>query len=313
MERTIALSDLRRVVDEAYEQFKSDKEGTVDQRVADADSKTFGISIVLADGTVISKGDADTKAPMGDIVKVPLHQVLLSQMSVDDIIKRSCEADRFRGEKPAKPHHLGISAHGIRAVSAIEPTGDREGKYDIIINDIIDLMGGDAPELDVKLYESLQAQNATAGVTKAITDTDYKLYDDVDLSVDIYTRLTALRASAKQLATMGATIAADGVCPTTERTVFDGEQASTVVAMMAAMGPRRINRPWLVSTGLPAKSGFGGGIVGVLPGVFGVGVVAPALDGAGTSVKGIKAVTYIMRKLNLSAFSSAKVVIDKNR
>ncbi|MDE7126249.1 MAG: glutaminase [Muribaculaceae bacterium] len=313
MERTIALSELRNVVEQAYEEFKDGHEGRADQHIKDIDPQTFGISVVLADGTVINTGDAGTQVPIGDIADIPFHQLLLTQKNVDQIVSLSGEGIRFRGRKPHKPHHTGINVHGVRATSALEPTGDPDEKWNFIISNLINLMGGDSPVLDDRLYKSLQAQNATNGVEQALTDAGYQLYDSLKTSVDLYTRLSSMRASARQLATMGATIAADGVCPTSGDIVFDGTLSSTVVAMMAAMGPHRISRPWLISTGLPAKSGFGGAIFGALPGVMGIAAVSPQLDGAGTSVKGIKSLTYIMRRLGLSAFSSTRITIDKDK
>ena len=44
---------------------------------------------------------------------------------------------------------------------------------------------------------------------------------------------------------------------------------------------------WLVSVGLPAKSGVSGGIFAVLPGRLGIGVFSPRLDAQGNSVRGI--------------------------
>ena len=38
---------------------------------------------------------------------------------------------------------------------------------------------------------------------------------------------------------------------------------------------------WLYHTGLPAKSGVGGGIIAVSPGKFGIAVISPPLDDAG--------------------------------
>ena len=76
MERKISLSDLRKAVDEAYELVKSIKEGEIDPRNTGARENQMGISVVLADGTTINKGDTDVKVPMGSIVRVPLASVM---------------------------------------------------------------------------------------------------------------------------------------------------------------------------------------------------------------------------------------------
>ncbi|HCH42690.1 MAG TPA: glutaminase, partial [Alistipes obesi] len=59
--------------------------------------------------------------------------------------------------------------------------------------------------------------------------------------------------------------------------------------------------------GLPAKTGVGGGIMAVIPGVMGLAAFAPPLDSAGNSVKAQKALEYISVRLGLNIFSPARV------
>ena len=54
---------------------------------------------------------------------------------------------------------------------------------------------------------------------------------------------------------------------------------------------------WLYRTGLPAKSGVGGGLIAVSPGRFGIAVIAPPLDEAGNSVKAQRAIADISNAL----------------
>ena len=53
----------------------------------------------------------------------------------------------------------------------------------------------------------------------------------------------------------------------------------------------------MFKTGLPAKSGVGGGIIAVSPGKFGIAVVSPPLDSAGNSVKAQKTIEAISSAL----------------
>ncbi len=65
----------------------------------------------------------------------------------------------------------------------------------------------------------------------------------------------------------------------------------------------------LYTTGLPAKTGVGGGIMGVVPGVMGVAAFAPPLDEAGNSVKAQKALAFIAGHLNLNIFGTTRCVM----
>lgn len=309
MDRIIALSELRQAIDEAYEQFKSLKEGAVDPRLSSADTEKFGISVTLADGTVIKKGDTDVKAPLGSIVKIPVASIMLSQNSPQELMKKSGQcACQCQGKKVKIP----FSHKGIRAVSALEPVGDPDSKWNFIENRMIDLMNS-APELDVNLYEQMKKQAIEAKVEDTLTADGYYLYDNAAQSIDLYLRAESMTASADQLSMMGASIAADGVNPVSQKIVYDGSISERIVGMMAAKGPHKMTLPWNLVAGIPAKSSFGGSIVGVFPGVFSIAAYSPALNPKGVSVKAAHAIMYVMNKLQISVFQSANLKIDKSK
>ena len=55
--------------------------------------------------------------------------------------------------------------------------------------------------------------------------------------------------------------------------------------MIATVGFYQHTGDWLYTSGIPAKTGVGGGVMGVMPGVMGIAAFAPPLDDAGNSVK----------------------------
>ena len=85
---------------------------------------------------------------------------------------------------------------------------------------------------------------------------------------------------------MAATLAAGGKNPVTGKQVIDAAKVPNVLAVMSTAGLYDDSGKWLYHTGLPAKSGVGGGIIAVSPGKFGIAVVSPPLDEAGNSVRG---------------------------
>ncbi len=313
MTRKIKFDDLRSAVNEAYEQLKNDNEGTPDTTYnsCGCTDGCFGIAVVLTDGSVITAGTTDCKTSLGSIAKIPISSCLLSQMTPDEIIQKSgqcpcaCNA-KGKSQKPDIP----FSAHGLRAISAIQPTGDADGKWEILSDRMVKLMGS-APELDDKLYESLKQQAIDANVEDTIAASGYYLYDDAPIAIDTYIKAVSMKASALQLATMGATIASDGVNPTNGQEVFDGKFAQNIVALMAAKGPHKMSKPWLMGAGIPAKSSRSGAMVAVMPGAFGIAAVSPMLNEAGVSVKAAKAIKMIANKLDINVFASARVEIVK--
>ena len=78
-------------------------------------------------------------------------------------------------------------------------------------------------------------------------------------AVDLYTRQCSIGVNAKDLATMAATLAFGGKNPVTGKQVMDAAKVPGVLAVMATAGLYDDSGKWLYRTGLPAKSGVGGG------------------------------------------------------
>jgi len=122
--------------------------------------------------------------------------------------------------------------------------------------------------------------------------------------VDLYTRQCSIGVTARDLAVMAATLAFAGRNPVTGRQVIEAHKVPGVLAVMATAGLYDDSGKWLYHTGLPAKSGVGGGIIAVSPGKFGIAAVSPPLDSAGNSVRAQRAITAISNTLGGNPFGS---------
>ena len=94
--------------------------------------------------------------------------------------------------------------------------------------------------------------------------------------------------NAHDLAVMGATLANAGVNPVTKQTAIQRQHVKDVLSVMLTCGMYDYAGEWAYRVGLPAKSGVGGGICAVVPGLAGIGIFSPLLDARGNSVRGIK-------------------------
>lgn len=309
MERFIKLDDLKQVVNEAYETQKTNQAGEPDPLVKDMNVGEFGISVRLTDGTKFDVGHTQSQFAIGGgIERIPISIQLLTQMPAEDLLgklgtKCGCKC---KGNEIPKPRPAHIHPKGVRAMSLVEPTGNPEGKMKVV-SDIMTGLMGSSPALDDTLYKTSTQNNAANNVVNLFAEAGFELYDSTELSLDLFTRIHSMLATTEQLALMGATIAADGVNPVTKEIVFDGTLASTVEGMIAAKGPRHMAKPWMILTGTPAVSSFGGGFLAILPGIGAIAAFSPELNEAGVPVKAALAVKYILNKLQLSALASAKV------
>jgi len=122
-------------------------------------------------------------------------------------------------------------------------------------------------------------------------------------AVDLYTRQCSIGVNARDLAVMAATLAFGGRNPVTGSHVIDASRVPGVLAVMATAGLYDDSGKWLYHTGLPAKSGVGGGIIAVSPAKFGIAVVSPPLDIAGNSVRAQYAIAAISNALGGNPFA----------
>lgn len=202
-----------------------------------------------------------------------------------------------------------VNAGAISACSMISPTGDSAGKWKAIVDNITALSGS-APELIDELYKSESDTNYNNRAISWMLKNYNRIYDDVEMSLDLYTRQCSLGVTTTQLSVMGATIAGGGRNPLTGQQTFDNEIAPKITSMVATVGFYQHTGDWLFSSGIPAKTGVGGGVMGILPGLLGICAFAPPLDDAGNSVKAQAAIKAFVNTLGIGIFEGDRVIID---
>ena len=83
-------------------------------------------------------------------------------------------------------------------------------------------------------------------------------------------------------------------------------QAKQVNAVMLTCGTYDAAGEFAYRVGLPGKSGVGGGILAVVPGVLAIAAFSPPLDDAGNSVRGQVAVATVAQHLGHNLFAPRK-------
>lgn len=308
MSRKFTIDELKTAVNEAYEKYKDLDKGEVNPIVNTVNPNAYGITVMLTDGTTVNRGDTNTAAALGDIANLAVHAVLLQQNTVKELYKKAGKTSTHEVRKLKLP----VSAHGLRAYSAVIPQNDADGKYDIIADNLVNMLGS-APDLDDKLYENLTALCNKQDVINKLAAVGYELYDDANIAVNGYTKLESLTVTTTQLAQFGATIAADGRNPKTGEEVFDGTISAPLTTIAAIHGNTDRNRRWLLKAGVPAVFSFAGMVLAIMPGVGAIAAYSPEVGKHGRSKKGARAVAYITRAIGYNIFGSAKVEYDKKK
>src|ERR1043165_8369895 len=130
--------------------------------------------------------------------------------------------------------------------------------------------------------------------------------DNWQRAVDLYTKQCSIGVNAQDLAMMAGTLANAGKNPVTHKAIIDSNKVPGILAVMATAGLYDDSGKWLFATGLPAKSGVGGGIIAVSPGKFGIAVISPPLDDAGNSIRAQRAITDISNALGGNPYAPVK-------
>ena len=319
MSKTISVSQIKEAAQEAYEQFKDNTGGKNADYIpylANIDKNLFGISICLLDGRTITLGDSSYCFGIESVSKVHTAILALRQYGAKEILDKigadatglpfnSIIAILLENDHPSTPL---VNAGAISACSMVQPIGDSAKKWDAIVGNVTDLCGS-APQLIDELYKSESDTNFNNRSIAWLLKNYNRIYDDPDMSLDLYTRQCSLGVTALQLSIAAGTIANGGVNPVTKKEVFDAVLAPKITAIIAAVGFYEHTGDWMYTSGIPAKTGVGGGVMGVLPGQFGIAAFAPPLDGSGNSVKAQLAIQYIMNKLELNVFSNNHITV----
>jgi glutaminase len=314
-------ANVQTAVDAAYAKFKDLKEGKNADYIpalAKVDPNLFGIAVVTADGKVYTAGDVKTEVSIQSISKVFTMAQVIQEQGLESIEKRigvDATGARFNSI---------IAVEGVRTVvgsgapemnplvnpGAISATSMvAGGSADAVWNKIIgfhnDAAGRELTVLQ-DVYKSESDTNQRNQAIGALMLAYGYIKDNWQQAVDLYTRQCSIGVNARDLATMAATLAVGGTNPVTKKPVIDAAKVPGVLAVMATAGLYDDSGKWLYHTGLPAKSGVGGGIIAVAPGKFGIAVVSPPLDDAGNSIRAQRAITAVSNALGGNPYSTTK-------
>ena len=320
MEKKISISQIKEVAQEAYDEVKKQTGGKNADYIpylANIDSKLFGLSICLMNGQTINIGDTDYRFGIESVSKVHTAILILRQYGAQKVLDmigadatglpfNSIIAILLENDHPSTPL---VNAGAISADSMVQPLGNSDGKWKAIVDNMTELCGS-APQLIDELYKSESATNFNNRSIAWLLKNYNRIYDDPDMSLDLYTRQCSMGITAEQLSICGATIANEGLNPNTNKQVFDKALAPKITSMIATVGFYQHTGDWLYTSGIPAKTGVGGGVMGVMPGVMGISAFAPPLDDAGNSVKAQLAIKYIMNKLGMNVFNGHRIHVQ---
>lgn len=157
-----------------------------------------------------------------------------------------------------------------------------------ILDRVRKLAGAPDIQFDLEVAASERAHGHWNAAIANFLKANGNLESPVDAVLDAYFHQCSIAMSCRELADAGAFLANRGVDPRTGARVATERKTRRINALMATCGLYDAVGSFAFHVGIPAKSGVGGGIMGVIPGELTVAVWSPALDANGNSYAGVK-------------------------
>lgn len=279
--------------------------------LANADPKWFGICIATRDGHVYEVGDTRQEFTIQSVSKPLTYGLALEDQGESGVLARigvEPSGDAFNAislrPQTGAPLNPLINAGAIAACGLVAGNGVEHRTQRIL--ETFSRYAGRTLDVDERVYRS---ESATGHRNRAIgwmLRNFSILADDPTPALETYFRQCAIRVTCRDLALVGATLANGGVNPVTGERAIAERYVDNVLSVMATCGMYDFSGEWLYRTGLPAKSGVGGGIIAVQPGRLGIAVFSPLLDAQGNSVRGVAACRELAADLGLHLFTVAR-------
>jgi glutaminase len=307
---------LNRVIQEAYAKYKDVKDGaTADYipELAKVPSELFGLAIVTARGDVYTAGDVNYSFSIQSVSKPFTAALVMQEQGNANAIAEKIGVEptglpfnsilATQILKPVSVNPL-VNSGAIASVSMVKAKDAQERFAKIMA--FFQALAGEKLTVLEDVYKSEAATNQRNRAHAYILAASERIYSDPMEAVDVYTRQCSIGVTAKQLGVMGATLANGGVNPISGVRILETRYVPKVLAIMMMAGFYNESGMWAFTTGLPAKTGVGGGIVAVVPGKMAIVGFSPRVNDAGNSVRSMRAIEYITDQLGVNLFGTGR-------
>ncbi|WP_163183481.1 glutaminase A [Neobacillus sedimentimangrovi] len=302
--------ELRALVEKARPIAKEGKVADYIPALGKANPNDLSIAIYYPDGNCISAGDIDRKITLQSISKVISLALVLMERGPSYVFEKvgmEPTGDPFNSiakletTVPAKPLNPMINA-GALVVTHMLKGNSVEERFQRLLSFIQELAGNQSINYCAEVARS---EFETAHLNRSLCyflKQHHIIDEDIEELMDLYTKQCAIEMTCLDLSRIGLVFAMDGVDPESGRQIMPLDVARICKTFMVTCGMYNASGEFAIKIGIPAKSGVSGGIMGAVPGRFGIGIFGPALDEKGNSIAGIKLLELLSKTYSLSMF-----------
>ncbi|MEW9051542.1 MAG: glutaminase A [Neobacillus sp.] len=274
-----------------------------------ANPRDLSVAIQYPDGNCVSAGEISKEFSLQSISKVISLAFVLMDRGPSYVFERvgmEPTGDPFNSiakleSMPAKPLNPMINAGALVVTHMIKGSSVEE-RFQRLLSFVQELAGDSTVDYCQEVAES---EMETAHLNRALCyflKQHGIIREDVEQLLDLYTKQCAIEMNGLDLARIGLVFALDGVDPLNGKQIMPVDIARICKTFMVTCGMYNASGEFAIKIGIPAKSGVSGGIMGAVPGRFGIGIFGPALDERGNSIAGIRLLELLSKKYKLSMF-----------
>lgn len=303
------LSILQEIQEEILPYLEKGEVANYIPALKNVDEKEFAMSIKLLDSKEYHIGAINKKFSIQSISKVFAFTIALNTYGkkIYSRVGHEPSGDPFNSlvqlefEKGI-PRNPFINAGAIVTVDAlISHFENYEKTYDEF-ESFLNKISNSKVEFNEEVYQSelnYGFRNISLGnLMKSFSN----LHNDVDEVMKSYFKQCSVQMSTKQLCNSMLFLANNGKNPITNESYISAQRTKRINSLMLTCGHYDASGDFAFKVGLPGKSGVGGGIVAVVPGIMAISVYSPKLNKQGNSLAGTKALELFTTKTGLSIF-----------
>ncbi len=276
--------------------------------LAKVDTARFGIAVSPVSGEEAAAGDADVPFSIQSVCKVFMLTLALERAgeALWRRVGREPSGDPFNSivqleHEKGVPRNPLINAGAIVVADILLAGRTPEGAILELLAFVRRLAGDETIGCDARVAASEARTGARNRALANFMAAEGNLRHPVEDVLHVYFHCCALSMTCRQLAAAGRYLAAAGYAGASDPVVTP-ERARALNALMLTCGHYDASGEFAFRVGVPGKSGVGGGILGVVPGVASIAAWSPGLDSKGNSVVASQAFEALARETGWSVF-----------
>ena len=310
------------IVTSVFESVRSNMSGAVADyipQLARVNPEKYAISICTVDGQRLNIGDYCDPYCVQSTCKPINYGIALDVLGEDKTHKHVGREPSGRGfneltlNKDGLPHNPMINAGAIMTSALIRSDLDVSDRFDYVLDKWQSLSGDVRPGFNNAVYLS---EKHTADRNFALgyfmrEKNAFPEGTDLHEILEFYFQCCSIELTCSAHASVAGTLANAGICPITRERIFSAETTKHCLSLMYSSGMYDFSGEFAFTVGLPAKSGVSGALVLVVPGVCGITIWSPNLDGYGNSVRAVEIAQKLVEEFNFHNYDSLIENIQK--